>query len=182
MKQTLVLFVVASFLLVSTNGSLCAANTAISFNPRDDYTFGVGTQGGGALGIVGVTADFNYYSLVNAGIGVGSGIYYDTYVIHAKYLILDQPFTPYLGGGFAYWDSIDNGKDLANNSSEAVKLGLVSEDGTDLKAGITIFPIAIGIHYMSDLGLAIYAEADLLFSLSNGHAAPYGALGVGWYF
>ncbi len=154
----------------------------LSFNPRDDYTFGVGTMVGGPLGIIGLTADFNWYSLVNAGIGLGSGIHFDTYTAQAKYLVLDQPFTPYLGSGLAYWRSAASGEKIAQKSEQAIKLGMVKDDGTKLKNGIVILPLSIGAHYLSDSGLAIFAEFSFLLSLSNVKAVPYGGLGAGWYF
>lgn len=163
------------FFLFTCMVSTFAEEPQLTFNPRDDYVFGVGTMVGGPLGIVGLTADFNWYSLINAGIGLGSGIYFDSYVAQGKYLILDHAFTPYLGSGLAYWRSTASAEKIARKSEQAVKLGLV-------KNGIVILPLAIGTHYLSDSGLAIFAEIDFLLSLSNFKAIPYGGIGAGWYF
>ena len=151
-------------------------------NPRDDYVFGVGSMAGGPMGVIGIIADFNWYSIVNGGIGLGSGIHYDSYLANAKYLILDRSFTPYVGGGFAYWKSTDTGLNIAQNSEIAVDVGMVKNNGSELKSGVLLLPLAFGIHYMSDVGLAIFAEANYLLSLSNLSGAPYGGLGLQWYF
>ena len=76
------------------------SNTSISYNPRDDYRFGVGSVVGGPFGVIGIVGDMNWYSTINAEIGVGTGIYYDSYVLQGRYLILDHSFTPYVGAGF----------------------------------------------------------------------------------
>lgn len=179
------IFVALLFIILSNPSPAFAEDSKdpqLTFNPRDDYTFGVGTQVGGSLGIIGLTADFNWYSLINAGIGLGSGIYFDTYLAQAKYLVLDQPFTPYLGSGLAYWRSTASAGKIAQKSEQAIKLGMVKDDGTKLKNGIVILPLSIGAHYLSDSGLAIFAEVSFLLSLSNVKAVPYGGLGAGWYF
>ncbi len=59
---------------------------------------------------------------------------------------------------------------------------MVKDDGTKLKNGIVILPLFIGAHYLSDSGLAIFAEFSFLLSLSNVKAVPSGGLGAGWYF
>lgn len=153
-----------------------------SFNPRDDYRFGVGTMVGGPFGILGIIADMNWESLINAELGVGSGIYFDSYSIHGRYLILDDPLTPYVGAGLAYWDGVTNGPKMAHNSEPAVKLGLVQEDGTNLRGGILLLPLSFGLHYMSDQGLSLFGDFEFIISPSHGSAIPYGGLGFQWYF
>lgn len=157
-------------------------STSISYNPRDDYRFGVGAVVGGPFGVIGIVGDMNWYSTINAEIGVGTGIYYDSYVLQGRYLILDHPFTPYAGAGLAYWNSNQDGPKTAQNSSSAVKLGLVKQDGSDLKGGIAILPFSLGIHYISDLGLSLYAEVNFLVSTANANGTPQGALGFQWHF
>src|SRR3989338_7899300 len=160
-----------------------ASYTQLSYNPRDDYRFGVGSVVGGPFGVIGLVADMNWYSTINAEIGVGTGIYYDSYVLQGRYLILDHPFTPYVGTGLAYWNSNQsNGSKTAQNSASAVKLGLVRQDGSNLKGGIVILPLSLGIHYLSDLGLSLFAEVDFLVSTVNANGTPSGALGFQWYF
>ena len=154
----------------------------ISFNPRDDYIFGVGTMVGGPLGSVGIIADFNWYSAANAGIGAGSGIYFDTYMAHIKHLFLDRRFTPYVGGGIAYWKSTSSAQEIAKKSETATKLGMVSPNGDHLKKGILLLPVSLGVHYISDLGLALFVEGEYLISLTNLKGTPYAALGLQWYF
>lgn len=158
------------------------SSTQISYNPRDDYRFGVGSVVGGPFGVVGLVGDMNWYSTINAEIGVGTGIYFDSYVLQGRYLILDHPFTPYAGAGLAYWNSTQDGPKTAQKSPSAVKLGLVKQDGSNLKGGIVIFPLSLGIHYISDLGLSLYAEVNFLVSTVNANGTPYGALGFQWYF
>ena len=160
-----------------------ASYTQLSYNPRDDYRFGVGSVVGGPFGVIGLVADMNWYSTINAEIGVGTGIYYDSYFLQRPYFILDHPFTPYVGTGLAYWNSNQsNGSKTAQNSASAVKLGLVRQDGSNLKGGIVILPLSLGIHYLSDLGLSLYAEVNFLVSTANANGSPYGALGFQWYF
>jgi len=156
--------------------------TQMSYNPRDDYRFGVGSVVGGPFGVIGLVGDMNWYSTLNAEIGVGTGIYYDSYVLQGRYLILDHPFTPYVGSGLAYWSSTQSGSKTAQNSTSAVKLGLVRQDGSHLKGGILVLPLSLGIHYISDLGLSLYAEVNFLVSTANANGTPYGALGFQWYF
>ena len=55
--------------------------TQVSYNPRDDYRFGVGSVVGGPFGVIGIVGDMNWYSAFKAGIGVGTGIYFDSYVL-----------------------------------------------------------------------------------------------------
>ncbi len=159
-----------------------ASYTQVSYNPRDDYRFGVGSVVGGPFGVIGVVGDMNWYSTINAEIGVGTGIYYDSYVLQGRYLILDHPFTPYAGVGLAYWDTNQDGPKTAKNSDAAVKLGLVKQDGSDLKGGVVLLPISLGVHYISDLGLSLYAEINFLVSTANANGTPYGAIGFQWYF
>ena len=137
---------------------------------------------GGPFGVMGLIADMNWDSLVNAEVGVGSGIYYDSYSLHGRYLILDNALTPYVGGGFAYWDSSADGHKIAQNSDSAVKLGLVKSDGTNLKGGIVLLPISLGLHYLSQNGLSLFADFEFITSLASFSAVPYGALGFQWYF
>ncbi len=159
-----------------------ASSTQMSYNPRDDFRFGVGSVVGGPFGVIGIVGDMNWYSTINAEIGVGTGIYYDAYVLQGRYLILDHAFTPYVGAGLTYWASTQNGPKTAQNSEPAVKLGLVKQDGSQLKNGIVLLPLALGIHYMSDLGLCLFADVEFLVSTSNANGTPYGALGFQWYF
>jgi len=153
-----------------------------SFNPRDDYVFGIGTMVGGPMGVVGIISDFNWYSLANIGIGLGSGVHYDTFMAQGKYLILDRAFTPYLGGGLAYWRSTGTGAKIAAKSEAAVDLGLVEADGSDRRSGILLLPLSFGVHYVSGIGLAVFTEVEYLISISRARATPYGALGFQWYF
>lgn len=182
LKRLFQCFVSILFLSLTIENPLFSANQEISFNPRAEYVFGVGTAVGGPLGVVGLISEFNWDSLINTEIGLGSGIHFDSYIAQARYLILDRAFTPYVGAGLAYWKSTSPGPKMAEKSQIAVDLGIVKEDGTDLKNAILIFPMSIGLHYISDLGLAIFTEVELLFSLSNLKGRPYGALGVQWYF
>jgi hypothetical protein len=177
MRRTLILSCVIVGLLASV-----PSQAEVSFNPRDDYVFGVGSMAGGAMGVIGLTADFNWYSLVNGGVGLGSGIYFDSYMVQAKYLVMDRSFTPYMGTGLAYWKSTDTGENIARKSEVAVNLDMVKADGTELQSGILVIPVSLGIHYVSDVGLGIFAEVDYLMSLSGLSGTPYGAIGVQWYF
>ncbi|MBI2646278.1 MAG: hypothetical protein HYW85_04510 [Deltaproteobacteria bacterium] len=180
---TFLLLLQPSSFSYAAKGDEDASYSQVSYNPRDDYRFGVGSVVGGPFGVIGIVGDMNWYSTINAEIGVGTGIYYDSYVLQGRYLILDHPFTPYAGAGLAYWSSNQsNGPKTAQNSSSAVKLGLVKQDGSNLKSGILILPVSLGIHYISDLGLSLYAEVDFLVSTANANGTPYGALGFQWYF
>lgn len=176
------IFSQASQAIENTNESDPESQAELSFNPRDDYRFGVGTLIGGPLGVVGIVADMNWYSLVNAEVGAGSGIYFDSYVMQGRYLVLDNALTPYLGVGLAYWDSTSNGPKMAQNSEPAVKLGLVKEDGTDLRGGLVLLPLSLGIHYMADNGLTLFADFEFIISSTNLNGLPYGALGLQWFF
>ena len=100
----------------------------------------------------------------------------------AKYLILDRAFTPYIGASLAYWRNITAGDKLARKSETAVKLGMVKSDGTDAKDAILIFPVSFGVHYLSQLGLAVFVEADYLISLANLNGTPYACIGLQYYF
>ncbi|MBI4040473.1 MAG: hypothetical protein HY390_01255 [Deltaproteobacteria bacterium] len=170
------------FLSMTSYSYPSTAEMAISFNPRDDYQFGVGSTIGGAYGVVGVSGYLNWSSLVNIEVGAGTGLYFDAYQAHVRYLILDHPLTPAAGLGLAYWDLSVPPQKAAQKSSNAVDLGLVKADGSESKGGIGLLPFSIGLNYISDLGLSLNVDFQFMVSMANFHGIPYGGLSFQWYF
>jgi len=181
MQKMWPIFFLVSLVILIAYTNIFASDT-ISFNPRDDYQFGVGTAVGGPYGVVGITSGLNWYSTFNFELGAGSGIYFDTYNVHARYLAMDNALSPYVGGGFAYWDSVSDAKKMAEQSTQAVDLGLVNSDGSSQKNGILILPLSVGLSYISELGLSLYLDFEFMVSTANFKGIPYGTLGFQWYF
>ncbi|MBI4042201.1 MAG: hypothetical protein HY391_01880 [Deltaproteobacteria bacterium] len=153
-----------------------------TYNPRRDFPVGVGTVLGTPLGVMGIQAECHVHPRLSAVIGVGSGVFFNSFHLQARYFFLERTLSPYLGLGYARWTDNGSPEKLARYFSQARTFGLVDSAGNKLRNAVDLIPLAVGLHFLSDKGLALFGEFNYIFSTQRLTAAPYGGLGGQWYF
>jgi len=143
--------------------------------------FGIGISGGGPLSVIGIEADVNLSEELSLSAGLGTGIDYSTLMIKARYFLLGEWVSPYIGGGFAKWWT-DGTKE--KNVGPSVLANRFLEPGTDPSKGFNVFLIypSVGVQLMNASGLSFFAEVQYLFRLFSFANGTYAGMGIHWYF
>ncbi len=144
------------------------------------HRFGLGVSAAGPLAMLGIEADVNLTEDVAFSVGIGTGIYYSTFMIKGRYFLMGEWVSPYIGGGFARWWS----DGTTRNLGPAVlrnKFLRSDEGGADGFNVWIIYPCA-GVQFMSVMGFDVFAEIQYLFRLPSFSNGTYAGLGMHWYF
>lgn len=143
--------------------------------------FGVGASAGGPLAVMGVEADVNFDENLSIGLGLGTGIAYTTFMAKARYFLLGEWVSPYMGLAVARWWT-------DGTQSTSVGPGLLTDKflppGYDLRQGFSLFLLApsVGVQFMHPMGFAVSVELQYLVKLLDFANGAYGGLSAHWYF
>jgi len=141
----------------------------------------MGSTIGGPGGILSLQADFPFLQRYSVHLGAGSGLYFDSYYLTFRAYLREHKFSPYAGLGVGRWQGVQSPEKLAQNLPLTKNLGLVKESGNEAHANLHVVPLALGLHFLAESGLSMFAEFEFLLSLRNARVSPYGALGFQWY-
>jgi hypothetical protein len=142
--------------------------------------FGLGISVGGPLAIMGMELDVNFTETFSAGMGVGTGMEYNSWMLKARYFLMGKSVSPYFGVSVAnWWTNSENPKNLSPQI-----INRFISPGDDLSKGFSMWLVTptFGVQYLSLMGISFFAELNWmvkLLSLSNG---LYAGLGAHWYF
>lgn len=143
--------------------------------------FGIGFSAGGSLAVLGVEADVNLTKDFSLGLGVGTGLDYQTVMLKGRYFLLGEWVSPFLGVSVARWWS-------DGTTATGIGPGILSDQflgaGYDLTQGFSVFLLSpsIGVQFMHPMGFAISAELQYLFRLFDFSNGAYAGMAAHWYF
>lgn len=146
--------------------------------------FGVGFIGAGAYGIFGAEIDFGFNDEWTGGLGIGTGMTYATWGLHARRFFQQGSLTPYFQVGYANW--VMNSAPREEKDVFPLYLGeqfLLDNDG-NYKVGEHVHLVypAIGVIFQSSSGLAFQLHLQYLLSALNFTGALAGSFGFYFYF
>lgn len=143
--------------------------------------FGLGVTAGGGLAIMGLEGDFNITPNFSASIGWGTGVDYSTFGVHARYYLLGEWVSPFIGLGFAHWWASAN---APRDVGPAVLRNKFLDGVSDLSQGYNIFILypSVGVQFMHHMGFAFSFEVMQMFKLMNLANGTYAGGSFHWYF
>ncbi len=143
--------------------------------------FGFGVSAGGPLAVMGFEADANITEQFSVGLGLGTGIDYNTAMVKARYFILGEWVSPYIAAGVARWWT--NGTQ-EKHVGPAVLANRFLTPADDPSKGFNVYIVypAVGVQIMNPMGISVFAEIQYLFRLFSFSNGTYAGLGVHWYF
>jgi len=146
--------------------------------------FGVGFVGAGAYGIFGGEVDFGFGNEWSGGFGIGTGMAYSTWGIHARKYFQEGSLTPYFQAGYANW--IMNRNPVRESEIYPLYLGeqfLMNSDGSwKVKKRIHLIYPAIGVLFQSSSGISFNLHLQYLISALDFTGALAGSFGLHFYF
>lgn len=147
----------------------------------------IGLQAVGALGIGGAVLEMDFSPAWAFTLGYGGGSGFQAWEGQAKYVMLPDPFSPYIDFGFARWTS--NGNLGAIHDTTPSILGnnfLTPEEKAAGEFQKNFLYPGVGLQFLqfsgSWAGASLYVEAIMLLDLGSFTTAPTGALGFLYYF
>lgn len=148
---------------------------------RMQKRFGVGFSAAGPLSMLGIEADVNLSPTLSLSAGFGTGIDYSTMMIKARYFLLGEWVSPYLGIGISRWWTEGT---TAEKVSPSVLMNRFLGPDYDLTQGFNLFVLSpsVGVQFMHPMGMAFFAEIQYLFKLFDFANGTYAGMGVHWYF
>ncbi len=174
-----VLFV---FVLIFASPSFAGEGASMQLEAvKSAKRFGIGFSAGGALAIMGIVADVNLSPNLSMGLGMGTGLDYSTLMVNARYFLLGEWVSPYVGLSFARWWTSGT---LATSVSPSILSDQFLGAGYDYTKGFSVFLLspAVGVQFMHPMGFAISAELQYLFRMMDLSNGLYAGLSVHWYF
>lgn len=143
--------------------------------------FGLGLTAGGGLGIMGIEGDINLVPELSVSIGWGTGIDYSSFHVKARYFILGEWVSPYIGLGFAHWWADGRGD---RNVSPSILRNKFLKTVDDPSQGFSIFMgyPCVGVQFMHEYGFSVSAEVLALFKLFGLANGTYAGASFHWYF
>ncbi len=143
--------------------------------------FGLGLSVGGGYGIMGLEGDINVMPELSISIGWGTGIDYSSFNVKARYFLLGEWVSPYLGLGFAHWWS--DGKGDRNVAPTLLRNKFLSSVD-DPSQGYSIFMgyPCVGVQFLHHSGFSFSAEVMALFKLFGLANGTYASASAHWYF
>ncbi len=143
--------------------------------------FGLGITAGGGLAIMGLEGDINITPQLAASIGWGTGIDYSSFSIRARYYLLGEWVSPYVGFGFAHWWASAN---ASRDVSPSILRNKFLSPSDDLSQGYNIFMAypSVGVQFMHHSGFAVSFEVMMLFKLMTLANGTYAGASFHWYF
>jgi len=159
-----------------------ASLSEYGFNGR--RVFGVGFVGAGAYGIFGAEVDFGFGNDWSGGFGIGTGMAYSTWGLHARKTFATGNLTPYFQVGYANWFLSRN--PYREDEIYPLYLGeqfLQDKDGNfKVRKRIHLVYPALGLLYQSESGLAFMMHLQYLISALDFKGALAGSFGMHFYF
>ncbi len=146
--------------------------------------FGVGFVGAGAYGIFGGEVDFGFGNEWSGGLGIGTGMAYATWGVHARRYFQQGNLTPYFQVGYANW--IMNRDPYREDEIYPLYLGeqfLQNSDGSwKVRKRIHLIYPAIGVLFQSSSGISFNMHLQYLISALDFKGALAGSFGMHFYF
>jgi hypothetical protein len=145
---------------------------------------GVGFVGAGSYGIFGAEFDFSFGNDWSGGFGIGTGMAYSTWGLHARKYFHTGNLTPYFQMGYASWllarqlppetdiFPLYLGEQFLQNKDGSYRVG---------KRLHLVYP-ALGVLYQSESGLAFTLQLQYLISALDFKGALAGAFGMHFLF
>jgi hypothetical protein len=149
-----------------------------------DRIFGVGFVGAGAYGIFGAEVDFGFGNDWSGGFGIGTGMAYATWGLHARKVFHKGNLTPYFQWGYANWFMSRDPFREAEIYPLYLGERFLQEKSGDYRAGKRVHLIypALGLLYQSESGLAFMMHLQYLISVLDFKGALAGSFGLHFYF
>lgn len=142
-----------------------------------ERNLGVGFVGGGAYGIFGAEIDLRVEDQWTAGLGIGTGMTYRTWGIHARYLFRQSHLTGFVEGGYSNWHvskvSQTGGELYPRYMSDRFlknKFGALPEG----QRAHLIYP-GFGMLYKHSSGMGAIAQVQYFINTSGGLQGALGA-------
>jgi len=151
------------------------------YNPREEFLLGVGPAIGGLAGGVGIQTDVHILPRFGVQLGVGSALYLESIYLTARHYFWERGLSPYVGLGYASWRTSTPEK-IEKHLNPFAKLGLKTKQGVDDPTSVHLLPLIAGVQYISNSGLAAFAEFEYIFSITSTKGLPYGGIGIQWFF
>lgn len=150
-----------------------------------DRYFGLGFVGAGAYGVFGGEVEFGVVPPDwTFGFGVGTGMSFSTWGLHARYFLEQARWSPLVELGYAQW-SLGRVPADGLSVSPTHLSHLLFEDRkgeiTRSRTAHLIYP-GIGVLYQHKSGLAALFELQYMISARNFLGALYGTFGFFFYF
>ena len=146
--------------------------------------FGVGFVGAGAYGIFGGEVDFGFGNDWSGGFGIGTGMAYATWGLHARKYFHEGNLTPYFQAGYASW--IMNRDPYREDEIYPLYLGeqfLQNSDGSwKVRERVHLIYPAIGVLFQSSSGISFNMHLQYLISALNFTGALAASFGMHFYF
>lgn len=143
--------------------------------------FGLGVTVGGGLALMGLEGDINITPQVSASIGWGTGIDYSSFSVRARYFLLGEWVSPYVGFGFAHWWASSN---ASRDVSPSLLKNKFLSGVDDISQGYNIFMAypSVGVQFMHRAGFAVSFEVMWMFKLLTLANGTYAGAAFHWYF
>lgn len=152
---------------------------------RSFKRLGVNAQVGGAVGIFGVNAEFNYEpsNAVLAGFGMGPG--FNSFNARWKHSFVSNYLSPFVTAGYSKWFNT-NGSSISYKDSEVLNRVLTDDEKASGRFGADFGVASAGLEYTQlegELsGMTFFGEVVLLHEIKRSTLVPTGSVGVGYFF
>lgn len=152
---------------------------------RSDRKVGAGVSAGGALGLFGVNAEFNFEDENGVSAGFGTGPGYSSFQLAWKHAFEGDYLAPYVTAGYSRWYNSQGGA-LDYKKSDILNRVLTSAEKREGRFGTDFINVAAGLQYnqlSGDLaGLSFYGELMAMWEAKRSMLIPNGAIGALYYF
>ncbi|HEX7674551.1 MAG TPA: hypothetical protein VF412_10275 [Bdellovibrio sp.] len=152
---------------------------------RQDLRMGAGVTVGGALGLAGINAEFNFEdeNSVIAGFGTGPG--YNSVQLAWKHAFEGDYLAPYVTAGYSRWYNSRGHSDAFKDSSILDRV-LTDDEKNTGRFGTDFVNAALGLQYNqlsgTFFGFSCFAEVMGMYEVKRAQLIPTGAVGTIYYF
>lgn len=153
---------------------------------RSHRRVGIGVEGLGRLGMMGLDVEMNFGDMDSATAGIGGGPGYNGLSLGWKHFFGGMSVSPYAGFALSRWSS-GGGSSIEGTTPRYLQdKFLTDEEKNTGKFGKNFFVPSIGLQYFElqgpSAGAALFAEILMLVDASTMDQAPTAALGALYYF
>jgi hypothetical protein len=143
--------------------------------------FGLGLSAGGPLSVLGMEVDINVREDISVSLGLGTGLDYSSFMVKARYYLLGEWVSPYLGMALARWWTSGT---TSTTVTPSVLTSRFLPGGYDYTQGFSVFFMApaIGVQFMHPMGFAVSIELQYFFKLVDFANGTFAGIAAHWYF
>lgn len=163
--------------------SLNSQNRSLTTGFSGKRLFGVGLVGGGAYGIFGGEISLGFGNEWAMGAGIGTGLTYSTWALHARYYFVEGRLNPFMEFGYANW-TLNRVSKTGQTPRPEYIAGRFFKSKNNYKVGTTcnlLYP-ALGILFQDSSGIAVSLQLQYFINIKNTNGALYGSTGMHYYF